>query len=172
MNINILQIKKLNPLAMTPIRGSSKSAGYDLFSTEDFVLMPMKRHLFKTGLSISIPQGIYGRIAPRSGLAFKDGIDTLAGVIDCFSESSNIKTENGDKKVTDLKINEIIFSINENLEIERDFISAIVYLGEKEMLQIETDDGVLEITPGTLVYTETGIKKAEELKKDEKILHF
>jgi dUTP pyrophosphatase len=42
----------------------------------------MERKLFKTGLSIAIPQGMYGRIAPRSGLAYKDGIDVLAGVID------------------------------------------------------------------------------------------
>ena len=31
---------------------------------------------------MEIPIGYYGRVAPRSGLAFKNGIDTLAGVID------------------------------------------------------------------------------------------
>ena len=35
-----------------------------------------------TGISISIPRGYYGRVAPRSGLALRDGIDVLAGVID------------------------------------------------------------------------------------------
>ena len=80
--MEILQIKKLNDLATLPTRGSPKSAAYDLCSTEDYTLRPMERKLFKTGLSIAIPQGMYGRIAPRSGLAYKDGIDVLAGVID------------------------------------------------------------------------------------------
>ena len=31
---------------------------------------------------MEIPDGYYGRIAPRSGWALKYGIDTLAGVID------------------------------------------------------------------------------------------
>ena len=38
--------------------------------------------LIKIGLSLNIGPGRYGRIAPRSGLAFKHGIDVLAGVID------------------------------------------------------------------------------------------
>jgi dUTP pyrophosphatase len=33
-------------------------------------------------LSVAIPQGFYGRVAPRSGLAVKHGLDVLAGVID------------------------------------------------------------------------------------------
>jgi dUTP pyrophosphatase len=42
----------------------------------------MTRSLIKTGIAIEIPEGFYGRIAPRSGLALKHGIDVLAGVID------------------------------------------------------------------------------------------
>jgi dUTP pyrophosphatase len=41
-----------------------------------------KRKVVKTGISIAIPPGYYGRVAPRSGLAVKKGIDVLAGVID------------------------------------------------------------------------------------------
>jgi dUTP pyrophosphatase len=80
--MNTIKIKKINDLATAPTKGSEYSAGYDLYSSEEFTLMPMNRKLFKTGLSIAIPNGLYGRIAPRSGLAFKDGIDVLAGVID------------------------------------------------------------------------------------------
>ena len=36
----------------------------------------------KTGISIAVPDGCYGRIAPRSGLAVKNYIDVGAGVID------------------------------------------------------------------------------------------
>jgi dUTP pyrophosphatase len=68
--------------AIIPTRGSTGAAGYDLYSTETYVLTPGERKLFKTGLNMAIPSGMYGRIAPRSGLAFKKGIDVLAGVID------------------------------------------------------------------------------------------
>jgi len=79
--INV-SIKRTNELAVIPTRGSPSAAGYDLYSTEEYTLKPLERKLFKTGISIAIPQGLYGRIAPRSGLAYKDGIDVLAGVID------------------------------------------------------------------------------------------
>jgi dUTP pyrophosphatase len=35
-----------------------------------------------TGLRVQIPPGHVGLVWPRSGLAFRHGIDTLAGVID------------------------------------------------------------------------------------------
>lgn len=45
----------------------------------------MPRHgkaLVQTDLSIAVPEGHYGRIAPRSSLAWKNHIDVGAGVID------------------------------------------------------------------------------------------
>ena len=75
------KIKKLNDTAVMP-QWNNKSAGCDLSSTEFYTLKPGERKLFKTGLSIAIPSGLYGRIAPRSGLAYKHGIDVMAGVID------------------------------------------------------------------------------------------
>lgn len=43
--------------------------------------MPARgKALIKTGLSIAIPESTYARIAPRSGLAWKNSIDTGAGV--------------------------------------------------------------------------------------------
>lgn len=36
----------------------------------------------KTGIAIAAPSGHYARVAPRSGLAYKSGMDVMAGVID------------------------------------------------------------------------------------------
>jgi dUTP pyrophosphatase len=54
----------------------------DLFSLEEVLIQPRQRALVRTGLAVAIPEGFYGRVAPRSGLAVKEGLDVLAGVID------------------------------------------------------------------------------------------
>lgn len=64
------------------IRLSQTDAGIDLRSKQDYDIKPQHRCLVGTGISMSIPPGYYGRIAPRSGLALKYGIDVLAGVVD------------------------------------------------------------------------------------------
>nr|CUU99197.1 hypothetical transcript [Hymenolepis microstoma] len=48
----------------------------------DCVLKAGGRALINTDIQISLPPGCYGRIAPRSGLCLKYGIDVGAGVID------------------------------------------------------------------------------------------
>lgn len=78
-----LPVKKLTPTATLPTRGSPKSAGLDLYLDQDIlVLHPGKRVLASTGLAFAIPEDCYGRVAPRSGISFKDGVDVMAGVID------------------------------------------------------------------------------------------
>lgn len=77
-----LLIKKLVAHAVAPMRATEGSAGYDLSSAVDAVIPPNGRLAVSTGISIGLPEGTYGRVAPRSGLAFKYGIDVLAGVID------------------------------------------------------------------------------------------
>ena len=49
-------------------------------SSHDTVVPARGKALVKTGLSVAIPEGTYARIAPRSGLAWKNFIDTGAGV--------------------------------------------------------------------------------------------
>jgi len=77
-----INYSKLYPEAQVPSQANCSDAGYDLFSTEYVTLEPFQRKLVSTGICLEIPQGFYGRIAPRSGLACKKGIDVMAGVID------------------------------------------------------------------------------------------
>lgn len=77
-----LLIKKLSDKATTPTRGSAFAAGYDLYSAHDTAVPARGKTLVDTDLAIAVPEGTYGRIAPRSGLASKNFIDTGAGVID------------------------------------------------------------------------------------------
>lgn len=77
-----LIVKRRSPVAILPKRASAQAAGYDLCSSKSVTILPGKRMLVPTGLSITVPLGTYGRVAPRSGLAVKHGINVLAGVID------------------------------------------------------------------------------------------
>ncbi len=77
-----LKVKKLVPNAVVPTRATPGSAGYDLYSTDGFIIMPGHRVVIPTGVALELPEGTYGRIAPRSGLAVKHGVDVLAGVVD------------------------------------------------------------------------------------------
>ena len=107
----VLKVKKLSERATLPVRGSAGAAGYDLArcvetsspavascysslgsiilmnafldcSAEDTVVPAHGKTIVKTDLSIAIPHGTYARVAPRSGLAVKNFIDTGAGVVD------------------------------------------------------------------------------------------
>jgi dUTP pyrophosphatase len=136
-------------------------------------LLPHGRILIPTGLHVAIPEGYELQIRPRSGLALKNGITILntPGTIDCFSEESLIKTIDGDKSINMLNINDVILSINnETLDIEKDVISAIVYTDEQEIIQIETEEGLLEVTPNTIIYTKNGLKKASEIELSDEII--
>lgn len=78
----ILKFNKLTPQAKVPTRANRTDAGADLYSIEEVTIQPQERKLVSTGICLEIPEGYYGRIAPRSGLAVKNGIDVLAGVVD------------------------------------------------------------------------------------------
>lgn len=82
MEIETLSFKSLDRRATLPTRGSAHAAGLDLYSIETVRMAPGQRVVARTGLSVAIPEGYYGRVAPRSGLATKQGLDVLAGVID------------------------------------------------------------------------------------------
>lgn len=77
-----IEIKKLSPDAKIPTKNKKNDAAYDLYSLEHTVLRPFERKIIRTGIAMNIPNGYYGRIAPRSGLSIKSGVDVLGGVID------------------------------------------------------------------------------------------
>ena len=79
-----LRFTKLNDKAITPTRGSNQAAGYDLYSCEDVVIFVNTTQVVHTGIAIEIPDGYFGAIYARSGLATKEGLRpaNCVGVID------------------------------------------------------------------------------------------
>lgn len=85
MNTTNINYIKLSPDAKEPAYGTEFSAGADLFSIDDSVmLMPGQTAFIHTGLSFEIPEGLVGLIYARSGLACKKGVAPAnkVGVID------------------------------------------------------------------------------------------
>lgn len=76
-----LNVKLISEYAKLPVRSSEGAAGYDLSSSEDKIIPGHGWILVSTGISVELPPGTYGRVAPRSGLSTK-GICVGAGVID------------------------------------------------------------------------------------------
>jgi dUTP pyrophosphatase len=74
--------KRVAVVTATPSRGSEYAAGYDLYSAEEVTVHSGCVGLISTGLQIQMPIGVYGRIAPRSGLAISNMISVGGGVID------------------------------------------------------------------------------------------
>jgi dUTP pyrophosphatase len=68
--------------ATLPAYASEGAAGADLRASHAMEIPPGGRAAVPTGLRVEIPGGHVGLVWPRSGLAVRHGIDTLAGVID------------------------------------------------------------------------------------------
>ena len=81
-----LFVKRLTPDSILPTRGSRYAAGLDLYASETVCIpigsLDTSGNLVSTGISMVIPNGYYGRIAPRSGMSVKYGLIVNAGVID------------------------------------------------------------------------------------------
>lgn len=77
-----MNVKLLDQNATIPTRGSNESAGYDLYCLDEVIVNYGEIVKVKTGISMEIPKGYWGNIRDRSGLAVKNGIHIVAGVID------------------------------------------------------------------------------------------
>ena len=83
-----VKIKKLKENAVIPTRGSAYAAGYDLYACIDKEINIYAGETVKvgTGLSIAIPDGYFGAIFARSGLATKEGLRPANCVGVCDSD--------------------------------------------------------------------------------------
>lgn len=119
----IIKIKKINPEAKLPEYSRVGDAGMDIFSCEDYELMPGEKHNFNSGFSAEIPEGYFGKLYDKSGFANKHQIINLGGVIDSnYRGQWNITLKNiGDKSYKikkGEKIAQVIFHQIPQIEIE------------------------------------------------------
>lgn len=129
-----LKVKSLGDDFRCPTRNSELDAGYDIYSAEDCEIEPGKRHAVSTQMAVAVPHNHYGRVAPRSGLAFKHGIDVLAGVCDSGYR--------GEIKVILINFGDTTFRVEKGMRIAQLVLEKISILPVVEVEELdETDRG-------------------------------
>lgn len=73
----MVEIEVLSSGAEPPRYAHPGDAGADLCSAEAVTLHPGERRMVGTGLAIALPDGTFGAVVPRSGLAAKFGITVV-----------------------------------------------------------------------------------------------
>jgi len=118
---------------------------FDLRSNEeDYILKPMEKKVFKSGLKLEIPVGFVGNIRDRSGLPAKQSIHTMAGIID-----PNFRGEIG------------IILINlghEEFKIEKNMRIAQMLIQKCEIVQFEEANELAETNRGENGFGSSGYK--------------
>lgn len=93
-----IKLKILSEGIQTPTYAHEGDAGMDIrvsgtwvtnldegekeVTSESIIIKPGERIVAKTGFAIEIPPGYWGNIRDRGGLARKNGIHTMSGVLD------------------------------------------------------------------------------------------
>ena len=122
-----LKIKRLNDLAKIPTRGSEYAAGYDLYAATNYNIEidPHKTVKIGTGLVIELPEGTFGAIYARSGIATKRGLrpSNAVGVCDQDYRGEYIVALHNDtdeKQVVEAgeRIAQLVIQRYENVEFE------------------------------------------------------
>lgn len=120
-----MKIKKLSPDAIIPTKGSKEAAGLDLYALSDVTIPSGKMKKVCTGIAVAIPDGYFGGIYARSGLATKAGLRLAndVGIIDSdyrgevivalYNDSTEMRTiSKGDR------VAQLIIQPYEKVEIE------------------------------------------------------
>lgn len=113
-----IKIKKLKETAIIPKYAHEGDAGVDLYSTEDYILKPGERVLVSTGIAMAIPPAYVGLIWDRSGLAAKNSMHVLAGVVDSGYR--------GEVKVVLINLGNEDFKVTNGMRIAQMLIQPII----------------------------------------------
>ncbi|HTK03349.1 MAG TPA: dUTP diphosphatase [Alphaproteobacteria bacterium] len=103
-----LKFQLLNANAKLPSFAHEDDAAFDIYSSESVILKKKEFKAIETGIASEIPVGFYVSFEGRSGLAVRNGIAVLGGIIDAGYRgewkvilinlgSENLKIEKGDR---------------------------------------------------------------------------
>ncbi len=77
-----IKIQKLHKDARVPTYANPGDAGIDLYAIKKYKIKPGEKGLIDTGLAFELPSGTVGLVWDKSGVAMKNGLKSLGGVLD------------------------------------------------------------------------------------------
>ena len=118
-----IKFQKILAEAIIPHYVHLGDAGMDIFSAEEAVIKAGERKSVRTGIKMEMSEGFVGLVWDKSGLALKNGIKTMAGVIDsCYRGEIGIVLANLSHKDYKIekgqKIAQMLIQKAERVEIE------------------------------------------------------
>lgn len=124
-----LKVQRLDKEIDLPVYAHIYDAAFDLRSAEAVTLKPGEQKVVKTGLMMAVPQGHAGLIWDRSGLAAKNSLHVLAGVID-----SGYRGEIG---VVLINLGTEPFAVEKNMRIAQMLIQPIATPKIREVSELD-----------------------------------
>jgi dUTP pyrophosphatase len=149
-NIKI-KVKKLHKDAIIPRYNREGDAGMDLYAVENVILWPNEPVAVSTGLSVELPKGYVALVWDKSGFALKEGIKTMAGVMD-----SNYP---GEYKIVLLNTTNQYYYIDKGDKIAQLLIQPVMSAEVEEVSELS------ETSRGQSSFGSTGMRKPEESKQ-------
>jgi dUTP pyrophosphatase len=138
-----IKIRKVGDVK-TPNYAHVGDAGLDFHSAEDdYILKPGERKGFATGIEMEIPEGYVGLIWDKSGLAFKNGLKVMAGVVD--------STYRGEIVIVLVNLGSKEYTVKKNTKIAQMLIQKV------EQVEIEEVGNLSDTKRGSGKFGSTGI---------------
>lgn len=139
-----IPIQKINPSAILPTYAHPGDAGMDMYACETVVIHAGERGLVSTGVAMAIPHGSVGLIWDKSGLAHKNGLTTLAGVIDA--------SYRGEIHVVALNTSNHDYTVEQGAKVAQMLIQSVTQVELQEVASLD------DTTRGNGGFGSTGLK--------------
>lgn len=139
----MIKVKHLTATARTPTRATSGAGAFDLYASEDALILPVSSAVIGTGIALEIPVGWMGVLSHRSSMAFK---------LDCIASLGFIDADyRGEVKVK-------LFNLgNDGVHIKAgDRIAQIAFIETYQGNQLGLVEGLTETRRGTSGLGSTG----------------
>ncbi|MCD4759381.1 dUTP diphosphatase [archaeon] len=118
--------------AITPKYAHEGDAAFDFHSVEDVLLKIGEKKVVKTGIKMAIPENHVGLVWDRSGLAAKNGIHVMAGVIDSIYR--------GEIMIVLKNLGEEDFQIEKGMRIAQMLIQPVVTANLEEVESLDNTE--------------------------------